>query len=139
MRTAIFPARFDQLDALRQFAVQAAREVGLDEEAICAVEMAVDEACSNIIEHAYRCAETGDIEFTCACDDDALTIILRDHGRPFDMETVPAPDISAALEDRPVGGLGVFLIHKLMDEVRYENLGASGNVLTMLKRIQKPK
>jgi serine/threonine-protein kinase RsbW len=136
MRTAIFPARFDQLDAIREFICHAADDAGMDESGHCAVEMAVDEACSNVIEHAYDGIKGGDIECTCDCDDHQLTIILRDHGRPFDITAVPSPDISTALEDRRVGGLGVFIIRKLMDDVHYERLGDSGNVLTLTHRLK---
>lgn len=139
MRTAIFPARFDQLNAIRDFVTQAAGDAGMDESGACAVEMAVDEACSNIVEHAYKGMETGDIECTCDCDDQVLTVILRDHGRSFNVTTVPSPDLSSALEDRKVGGLGVYLMRKLMDEVRYEHLGDSGNVLTLVRRLKSQK
>ena len=134
MRTAIFPAKYDQLEAIRKFAGQAAKDLGMDESDTYSVELAVDEACTNIIEHAYRGIHDGEIECTCDARDDDLTIILRDHGRPFDVASVPEPDLKADLEDRKVGGLGVFLIHKLMDDVRFEPLGKSGNVLTMVKR-----
>jgi serine/threonine-protein kinase RsbW len=139
MRTAIFPARFDQLESMRLFAVQAAEDAGLDESSTCSVEMAMDEACSNIIEHAYEGIQSGDIECTCHYDDEAFTIILRDHGRPFDVTAIPDPDVSASLEDRPIGGLGVYLMRKLMDEIRYERMGKSGNVLTMIKCFTRKK
>lgn len=139
MRTAIFPAKFDQLDSMRQFAIQAATDIGMDEPLVCAVEMAMDEACSNIIEHAYEGMGTGDIECTCEMDDGTLSIILRDHGCSFDVTAVPEPDISAALDDRPIGGLGVFLMRQLMDEIRYERMGELGNVLTMVKHFKPRK
>jgi serine/threonine-protein kinase RsbW len=139
MRTAIFPARFDQLDAIREFVKHASDDAGLDEAGHCAVEMAVDEACSNIVEHAYNGMNEGDIECTCDHNEEALTIILRDHGQPFDIDAVPSPDISNELEDRRVGGLGVFLIREFMDEVRYERLGDSGNILTLVRKIKSSR
>jgi serine/threonine-protein kinase RsbW len=139
MRTAIFPARFDQLNAIRDFVTQAANDASLDESGVCAVEMAVDEACSNIIEHAYKGIQDGDIECTCDSNEAALTVILRDHGQAFDISSVPVPDIASALEDRKIGGLGVFLIRKLMDTVRYERLGEAGNVLTMIRERKSKK
>ena len=78
----------------------------------------------------------GEIECTCDTDDKSLTIIIRDHGKTFDPSSVRPPDLDADLEDRPIGGLGVFLMKQLMDEVRFEPLGESGNVLTMVKRHQ---
>jgi serine/threonine-protein kinase RsbW len=134
MRTVIFPARFEQLDAIRGFAAQAARDAGMQQSEIDAIELAVDEACSNIVEHAYRGRRSGEIECTCDASAEGLTIILRDHGKPFDVSKVPIPDTDADLKDRRVGGLGIFIMRKLMDEVRFEAFGKSGNVLTMFKR-----
>ncbi|MRR38825.1 ATP-binding protein, partial [bacterium] len=134
MRTAIFPARFEQLDVIREFAAKAARDAGMEEGDIYAVELSIDEACSNIIEHAYAGTDGGEIECTCSHDLHALKIILRDHGRPFDPSVVPDPDLGAKLEDRQVGGLGIFLMKQLMDEVHFEPLGESGNLLTLVKR-----
>jgi serine phosphatase RsbU (regulator of sigma subunit)/putative methionine-R-sulfoxide reductase with GAF domain/anti-sigma regulatory factor (Ser/Thr protein kinase) len=134
MRTAIFSAKFDQLDAIRDFAAQAARDAGLDDSAIYAVELSMDEACTNVIEHAYEGMDGGEIECTCDTDDKNLTIIIHDHGKSFDPSTIALPDLDADLDSRPVGGLGVFLMKKLMDEVRFEPLGEAGNVLTMVKR-----
>jgi serine phosphatase RsbU (regulator of sigma subunit)/putative methionine-R-sulfoxide reductase with GAF domain/anti-sigma regulatory factor (Ser/Thr protein kinase) len=135
MRTAIFPAKYDQLDTIREFASQAARDAGMDETETYAVELAVDEACTNIIEHAYEGENRGDIECTCESNDVCLTVVIRDHGKPFDPSTVAPPDLEADIDNRSVGGLGVFLMKKLMDDVHFEPLGESGNVLTMLKRL----
>ena len=73
------------------------------------------------------------IEITCTDAKDRLTVMIRDHGQPFDPDKAPAPNLEADLEERPVGGLGVFLIKRLMDEVRYEMLGEAGNLLTLVK------
>jgi serine/threonine-protein kinase RsbW len=108
--------------------------MGMDDSDTYTVELAVDEACTNIIEHAYRGIKGGDIECTCDAREDNLTIILRDHGHPFNPRSVSSPDLGADLKNRKVGGLGLYLIHKLMDEVRFEPLGESGNVLIMVKR-----
>jgi serine/threonine-protein kinase RsbW len=139
MRTAIFRAKFDQLDDIREFVARAAQDAGLDDPSVYSIELCTDEACTNIIEHAYRGQENGEIECTCDSNDEKLVIIIRDHGKPFDPSNVAVPDLDADLEDRPVGGLGVFLMKKLMDEVRFEQLGESGNVLTMVKRRRPAK
>jgi sigma-B regulation protein RsbU (phosphoserine phosphatase) len=134
MRTAIFPAKYDQLDAIREFAAQAARDAGMDDSAIYAVQLSMDEACTNVIEHAYEGVDGGEIECTCDSDNKNLTIIIHDHGKSFDPSTIALPNLDSDLDSRPVGGLGVFLMKKLMDEVRFEAMGESGNVLTMIKR-----
>ncbi len=138
MRTAIFNARFDQLDSIRGFAAQAARDAGMDDSQVYAVELAMDEACTNIIEHAYKGNEDGDIECTCDSNPVCLTMVIRDHGKPFDPSTVSEPDLDADIETRPLGGLGIYLIKQLMDEVHFEPLGESGNVLTLVKRLKVP-
>ena len=133
MRTAIFAARFDQLDAIREIAAQAAREAGMDDSGIFGVELSMVEACTNVIEHAYEGLDGGEMECTCDFDDEKLTIIIHDHGKSFDPSSIALPDLDSDLESRPLGGLGVFLMKKSMDEVRFESLGEGGNLLTMVK------
>ncbi|MFQ6100378.1 MAG: ATP-binding protein [Anaerolineae bacterium] len=137
-QTRTFPGRFDSLAAIGEFTTRAAEAAGLDARAAYAVQMAVDEACSNIIEHAYGGEDRGDIECTYCINDDGLTVILRDHGCPFDPTCVPEPDLHASLENRETGGLGLYFIRQLMDEVRFEFTPDSGNVLTMMKRRKAP-
>ncbi|MDH4137960.1 MAG: ATP-binding protein [Anaerolineae bacterium] len=137
-KTVTFPARFDSLAAIGEFVTRAAEAAGLDARAVYAVEMAVDEACANIIEHAYGGEGRGDIECTCIVKNNELTVILRDYGCPFDPTSVPEPDLCASLEDREVGGLGLYCIRQLMDKVRFEFTPDSGNVLTMVKRKESP-
>ena len=133
MRTAIFAARFDQLDAIRKIATQAARDAGLDDSGIYGVELSMVEACTNIIEHAYEGMDGGEIECTCDLDDEKLTITIHDHGKSFDLSSITLPDLESDLESRPLGGLGVFFMKKSMDELRFESQGEGGNVLTMVK------
>ncbi len=133
MPTTVFPAQFDYLDAIRDLAAEAARQASMDEKSIYNVQLAVDEACSNIIEHAYEGVTDGDIEISTQVTRDALIIVLRDHGKRFNAEGISDPDLNASLEDRAIGGLGLFFMRKLMDEVRFEWQPGQGNVLTMTK------
>jgi serine/threonine-protein kinase RsbW len=133
-KTMVFPGRFDSLARIGEFIARAARSAGLDPTATYAVEMAVDEACTNIIEHAYGGEGCGDIECTYRITPSGLTVTLRDHGRPFDPSSIPEPRIHANLEERKEGGLGLYLIRKLMDEVHFEFIPDAGNTLTMVKR-----
>jgi len=137
-QTATFPARLDSLAAIGEFVTLAAEAAGLDARAVYAVQLAVDEACANIIEHAYRGEGRGDIECTCMVNENGLTVILRDYGRPFNPTSVPEPDLYASLEDRKIRGLGLYFIRQLMDQVRFEFTADSGNVLTMIKRKESP-
>ncbi len=133
-QTLTLPGRFNSLAAISEFATRAAEAAGLDPCAVYAVQMAVDEACSNIIEHAYGGEGRGAIECTCRINDDGLIVIIRDHGRPFDPTIVPQPDLHASLEDRKGSGLGLYFMRQLMDEVHFEFALDSGNVLTIVKR-----
>lgn len=131
--TIIFPGRLASLSAIGEFVSRAAEAAGLDARAVYDVQVATDEACSNIIEHAYGGEGCGAIECTCRINDDGLTVVLRDHGRPFDPSSVPEPNLHTSLEDRNVGGLGLYFVRKLMDEVHFEFTPHSGNLLTMVK------
>jgi len=131
----IFPAKYSSLDLIRTFVEQAAQKANLTDKAIYAVQMAVDEACANIIDHAYG-GETDKekIEITCQIDKDGLTITLLDQGRPFDMDAVSSPDLNLPLSERQVGGLGVHLIRNLMDGIKYKSAREAGNTLTLTKK-----
>lgn len=132
-RTLTLPGRFESLSAFGEFVAQAAEAAGLDERAVYGVQLAVDEACTNIIEHAYGGEDRGEIECTCRINDRGLTILLRDQGTSLDPTNVPEPDVHASLEERDSRGLGVYFIRQLMDEVHFECTPESGNVLTLVK------
>ncbi|HJW83828.1 MAG TPA: ATP-binding protein [Anaerolineae bacterium] len=137
-RRLTIPGRFESLAHISDFIVQAARAAGFDEDGVFHVQMAVDEACSNVIEHAYAGGGAGEIELTCVCDADGeLRIDIRDHGRPFNPDDVPARSVRnglADLDEMKVGGLGLFFMRKLMDEVTFRFDPKTGNHLTMIKR-----
>lgn len=135
MRTAIFPANYKNLELIREFVATAAKDARCDEPCIYAIQLAADEACSNIIEHAYKTEDDGEIECTCSQDGDYLVVVFRDHGTSFNPDLVPEPDLTGKLNKRQIGGLGLYLIRHLMDEVIYESLEEAGNVLTLKKHI----
>lgn len=135
MPTQTFAASFDSLDAVREFVARAARQAGLDEKDVYNVQLAADEAASNVIEHAYEGVMDGKIEISVETTDEALRLVMRDQGRQFDPDEIAVPDTEAALEDRSVGGLGLFFMRSLMDEVSFQHLPGQGNVLTMVKAL----
>jgi len=136
MRTAIFQANFKNLDSIREYVARAAKDAGFDEAGIYAIQLAADEASSNIIEHAYKTDDEGEIECTCNLDGDNLVIVFRDHGLSYEPDSIPQPNLTSKLNKRQIGGLGLYLIHQLMDEVHYESFDEVGNVLTLKKRIK---
>ena len=134
MPISTFPARFEFLDEIRDFVAEVAREGGFTEKAIYSLQLAADEAASNIIEHAYQGVANASLQITCDMQDDELIITMRDSGKPFDPSNVKQPNLKADLSKRQIGGLGVYLMRKIMDEVRYESNAKTGNLLTMIKR-----
>ena len=111
-----------------------ARAGGFSDKDVYNIQLATDEAASNIIEHAYEKISDGVVDLSCGMQGDTITIILTDHGESFDPSEVPLPDLKADLSNRKIGGLGIFLMRKLMDEVRYEPRPDKSNTLTMTKR-----
>jgi serine/threonine-protein kinase RsbW len=134
MFKSTFSADFANLDSIRDFVGDAAERAGFSGKEMYSIKLAADEACSNIIEHAYAGIPDGEIEIACDVENGQITIVIHDHGKEFDMSKVRQPNFSKNLSEREVGGLGVFLIHKLMDEVHFSSSKKTGNTLTMIKR-----
>jgi serine/threonine-protein kinase RsbW len=134
MRTVKFPAQFQFLDEIRDFVGEIARKGGFSDKDVYSIQLATDEAASNVIEHAYMGITDGQLEIRAGVKDETITIILRDTGKPFDTASVRQPNLKADLSQRQVGGLGIYLMRKLMDEVRYEIQDKGGNLLTLIKR-----
>ena len=93
----------------------------------------MDEAASNIIEHAYRDVEDGKIEMTVEHSPEKLVIIVHDEGHPFNPKAVEQYDTEVPLEDMQERGAGLHLIKKIMDEVDFDFNAAEGNTITMVK------
>ncbi|MCX5855379.1 MAG: ATP-binding protein [Deltaproteobacteria bacterium] len=120
--TLALPGKLDSLYAFMDFATSCARELGFGSERIGEVELSLEEVLVNIIKHAYKeCGIEGNITITCKQDAaQNLVIEIADSGTPFDISSAREPDISLDIEERQVGGLGIFFVKKLMDDVRYK-------------------
>lgn len=134
MKTVRFAAKFEMLDEIREFVGKIARQGGFSDKDVYNIQLATDEAASNIIEHAYHNLPSGVIELSCGLKGDVITVILTDRGESFDPSEVPVPDLKADLSDRKIGGLGIYLMRKLMDEIHYQPGPDKTNVLKMTKR-----
>jgi anti-sigma regulatory factor (Ser/Thr protein kinase) len=133
MPSITYQARFEFLDEIRDMVAETARAGGFSEKTIYSLQLAADEAATNIIEHAYAGVKNASFLVTCEMQGDTLVIVMQDNGKPFDSSAVKEPNLKADLSKRQIGGLGVYLMRKLMDSVHYES-SKSGNVLTMTKR-----
>lgn len=99
------------------------------------VNLVIEEAISNIIFYAFNDDLKHEISISLLLSGSRLTIIFEDEGIPFDPTSAPIPDINLPADERPVGGLGIFLISKIMDEVMYKREPGK-NILTTNKKIQ---
>ena len=90
---------------------------------ISKIELALEEALVNICKYSYP-GEPGNAEVSCKQDNSRFIIKIVDSGIPFDMTSLPSPDITSSVEQRKIGGLGIFLIKKTVDEVEYRREGS---------------
>ena len=123
----------DNLAAIRDFVKSAANQSGFSEDSTGKIILAVDEACTNIIKHAYKYSPEGNILIKIKFNDPKFSISITDDGSHFDPNKVPEPDLREYYKQKRVGGLGMFLIKKLMDEVNYSTLGGNKNQVILVK------
>ena len=128
-----FSAQYTSLDNIRTYVKVAAKKVILTDKAIYAMQMAVDEACTNIIDHAYGGETEKKIDISYEIKRDRIILKLHDNGKPFDMDSIAPPNLNAPLAEREVGGLGIHLIRRLMDGIKYKSTHEAGNTLILTK------
>lgn len=133
VRRLTIPGRLDQIEAACDLVEIGARDAGFDDATGYACQLAVAEACENIVKHGYGAEPPGDICMEVVASRGQLVVRLEDSGPPFNparRPESPAYDLS----DPPVGGLGLVIIHRVMDRVTYQRRGEV-NRLTMRKRL----
>ena len=119
MHTLKLLAKAEHLPQWMQFIADCAQEHGLPSKRIREIELALEEVLVNVCHYAYP-EDTGDVEVTCTVDAQQRFIInIVDQGIAFDPLLLEAPDLTADVDSRQVGGLGVFLVRRLMDDVSY--------------------
>lgn len=101
------------------------------------IQLAVDEACTNIISHGYAGMDPGSIILDLDIDTDRITISLTDFGHAFEPSSTPMPDVDAPIEERELGGFGLFFIQQSMDEIDYQ-VTEDGNKMILTKFLRKP-
>ena len=132
--TLTIPGRYDRLEQIAKFIEQAGQAAGLDEVAVCRCQLAVDEACTNIIEHGYEGEDRGEIALVCAPADGELVITISDQAQRFDPEAVPEPTLNASLEDMQIGGLGLYFMRQVMDAVEFTYEDGNNKLVLVKKR-----
>lgn len=131
-----FEAKFANLAPICEFVSTAAKQAGFSDPAAYEVELATNEAATNVIEYAYAGVDNGKIELAVEHDEGGITIVMRDWGKPFDVNSVPQSDFSKPLEKLSLRGAGIRMIRQSMDEVEFQPLPEQGNRLIMRKRLR---
>ncbi len=131
-------ATLGNLRKVSDFVRDIGQQLRLTEEALFDFDLAVEEASANIVRHAYRPGQAGDLLLRVETTDDVVRITLTDWGLPFDAESVRPFDVDAPVETRAKGGTGLQLIHSLMDDVVRKTASAPGepNILVLCKHVE---
>lgn len=121
-----------QISRLADFVTGIATESGIDQTTAMSLNLALEEAVSNVILYAYPEGTEGTVDVDAAIWEDRIDFRITDSGRPFDPTLSIGPDLTLKAEERPIGGLGIYLVKKIMDHVSYTRENGK-NILSMTK------
>ncbi len=124
-----------QIPQLAEFVEAVADVAHLDVGLTMSLNLALEEAVSNVIMYAYPKGSDGLVDIEAIIRKGELEFIISDNGTPFDPTAAPEADITLDVEDRPVGGLGIFLVKNIMDVVKYTRSDDGKNILSMIKKL----
>lgn len=128
------PSQTERLNDVREFVSGLARTHGFSEDDINKITIAVDEACTNIIKHGYNYSPDQQIDVEIVRTGSDFEIVISDKGKQFDPGSIQTPDMKDYFQHYRRGGLGVFLMKKIMDKVEFD-LHRDRNVLRMIKTL----
>jgi serine/threonine-protein kinase RsbW len=131
------PSSTENLALIREFVTTVGKQAKMSDEDVAKLELAVDEACANVIEHAYGHDISKEVDVRAVFDEDEVRISVIDSGRGFDPAKVDVDTVEQLVAKRKSGGLGFRLIKSLMDDVSYEIAPGQKNELHMTKKIRK--
>ena len=129
------PNDIETIPQLNEFIDTVAEEIGLDMSLTMSLNLAIEEAVVNVMEYAYLEGEQGNVDIEVSADERWLTFIISDNGIPFDPTTQKDADTTLSAEERPIGGLGIFLVRQLMDSINYQRKDGK-NILTLSKKME---
>ncbi len=131
------PSHTENLAMIRDFVSNIGSRAGMETREVSQLELVVDEACANVIEHAYGSDDTQEVTVRVTVDDKNIQIEVIDTGLGFDPGSVVHHDLEKLVSEKKTGGLGMRLMKTLMDEVHYEIIPGKKNELRMLKKLKK--
>lgn len=125
----------DEISRLADFIDEIAQQANIDPALAMSLNLALEEAVTNVVLYAYPEGQAGTVDINAEVADGLLTFVVTDSGKAFDPTTqVAEADITLSAEQRPIGGLGVFLVKQIMDTVSYRRADGK-NILTLSKRL----
>jgi anti-sigma regulatory factor (Ser/Thr protein kinase) len=133
-KTLVLSNDIRQIPELAAFVEALAEETSLNPAEAMSLNLALEEAVTNVMMYAYPAGVTGQVELDVDALPGRLVFELSDSGVPFDPTAAPDADISLGVEERPIGGLGIFLVRQIMDSVEYARRGGK-NILTLTKKL----
>ena len=131
----VINSRTENLSLIREFVQENAVETGMQSKSVNDMMLAVDEACTNIIKHAYKSYPEGKIILTIKVFPEKIIIKIKDYGNAFHPEVIHEPDIQEYYRQKKVGGLGMYLMKTLMDEVKYISIPGKYNQVMLTKNL----
>jgi serine/threonine-protein kinase RsbW len=133
VQTRTIKSRTEKLIEVRNFISRAAQKFGFSDEEASKIVLAVDEACTNIIKHAYQYDPNQDIRISVRTNRGAFEVLIEDEGKSFNPLAIKPHDVRQHLKQYRRGGLGVYLMKTLMDEVEYHFTPGKKNVVRLTK------
>ena len=130
----VLPNDIETIPQLNEFIDLVAEEVGLDMSLTMSLNLAMEEAVVNVMDYAYPDGQKGDVEIEVTADQEWMTFVITDTGIAFDPTMKEDADTTLSAEERPIGGLGIFLVRQLMDVIEYKRQD-NKNVLTLRKKL----
>lgn len=131
------PSSTENLAMIREFVASIGGRAGLPPSEVDDLTTAVDEACANVMEHAYGSDSTKEVSVRATFDNESVEILVIDTGTGFDPTSVEHKELAKLISARKSGGLGMRLIKLLMDEVHYQMIPGEKNELRMVKKLKK--
>ena len=130
----VLPNDIETIPQLNEFIDLVAEEVGLEMSLTMSLNLAMEEAVVNVMDYAYPDGQKGNVDIEVTADQEWMTFVITDTGIAFDPTTKEDADTTLSAEERPIGGLGIFLVRQLMDDINYKREG-NKNVLTLRKKL----
>lgn len=129
-------SKTENLSLIRDFVSTAAIDAGIQTDAVENIILAVDEACTNIIKHAYQSFPDGELIIKTKSTLSRFVVSITDYGKSFEPEIIPEPDLQKYYRQKRVGGLGMYLMKTLMDDVKYVSVPGKYNEVLLSKNIK---